>query len=123
MCEDECDGEQSGCTGLLPGFTCTWDDAMAYGFCAPPSATTACVPADQFVHGTKATGACCTATGNGTSGVECLGGNCGAVGSLSNPYVCENPCSGPADCTGPTMCLNVGVYSVCVPANDPYTCQ
>jgi hypothetical protein len=124
MCEDECDNSaQTACTGLLPGFTCAWDDAGAFAFCVPLSPTTACVPASQYVHGTKPTGACCTATGDATSGHECLGGNCGATGSDTNPYVCGNACSSGADCPAEYQCLNLGFYSVCVPLADPYTCQ
>jgi len=123
MCEDECDGSQSACTGLLSGFTCTWDDAMVDGFCEPPSPTTACVPAAQYQHGTKADGACCSATGNATSGQECLSGNCGAFGDQSNPYICNLACDATHTCPGTALCTNVGVYSVCVPLANTYTCQ
>ena len=123
MCEDECDGAQSACNGLLSGFTCTWDDAMAYGFCEPPTATTACAPANQYVHGTKPTGACCSATGDATSGQECMGGNCGSSGTQTNPHICTNACGGAGGCPAEYTCSNLGVYNVCVPIADPYTCQ
>jgi hypothetical protein len=123
MCEDECDGSQSACQGLLPGFTCTWDDAMVDGFCEPTSPSTQCVPANQYQHGTKADGACCSATGNATSGQECLSGNCGAFGAQSNPYICNLACDATHTCPGTSLCSNVGVYSVCVPLATTYTCQ
>lgn len=123
MCEDECDGSQSACQGLLSGFTCTWDDAMVYGFCEPTSPSTQCVPADQYQHGTKADGACCSATGNATSGQECLSGNCGAFGDQSNPYICNLACDATHTCPGTALCSNVGVYSVCAPLANMYTCQ
>ncbi len=121
MCEDECDGAQSLCDGLLPNFTCTASGSD--GFCTPPSGTTTCVPAAQYVHGTKADGACCSATGNATAGQECLGGNCGATGD-TNPFVCENACTTIAQCPqGNYQCLLLGEYGVCVPAASTYTCQ
>jgi hypothetical protein len=123
MCEDECDGSQSACQGLLPGFTCTWDDAMVDGFCEPMSPTTQCVPADQYQHGTKPDGACCSATGDATSGQECLSGNCGAFGDQSNPYICNLACDATRTCPGTALCSNVGVYSVCAPLANMYTCQ
>ncbi len=123
MCEDECDGSQSACQGLLSGFTCTWDDAMVDGFCEPTSPSTQCVPADQYQHGTKPDGACCSATGNATSGQECLSGNCGAFGDQSNPYICNLACDATHTCPGTSLCSNVGVYSVCVPLANTYTCQ
>lgn len=123
MCEDECDGSQSACQGLLPGFTCTWDDAMVDGFCEPASPSTQCVPADQYQYGTKPDGACCSATGNATSGTECLSGNCGAFGAQSNPYICNLACDATHTCPGTSLCTNVGVYSVCVPLANTYTCQ
>jgi hypothetical protein len=123
MCEDECDGSQSACDGLLAGFTCTWDDAMVDGFCEPMSPTTQCVPADQYQHGTKPDGACCSATGNATSGQECLSGNCGAFGDQSNPYICNLACDATHTCPGTAQCANVGVYSVCAPLANMYTCQ
>jgi hypothetical protein len=123
MCEDECDGAQSACQGLLPGFTCTWDDAMVDGFCEPTSPSTQCVPADQYQRGTKPDGACCSATGNATSGQECLSGNCGAFGDQSNPYICNLACDATHTCPGTSLCSNVGVYSVCVPLANTYTCQ
>jgi hypothetical protein len=122
MCEDECDGAQSLCDGLLPNFTCTasGDD----GFCTPPAGTTTCVPAAQYVHGTKATGACCTASGDATAGQECLGGNCGSTGSDSNPFVCANACTTAKDCpAGTYQCLNIAEYNLCVPLASHYTCQ
>ncbi len=99
MCEDECDGDPGLCTGIFTGFTCVMDDAGdSASFCVPPSASTACVPASQFVHGTKPTGTCCQQTGDATEGHECLSGNCGQTGDATNPFICENVCNTPKDC-------------------------
>jgi hypothetical protein len=122
MCEDECDGAQTLCNGLLPNFTCTasGDD----GFCTPPAGTTTCTPAAQYVHGTKAIGACCSATGDATSGQECIGGNCGATGADSNPFICENACTSGKDCPpGNYECQPIAEYSLCIPLATHYTCQ
>ncbi len=123
MCEDECDGSQSPCNGGISTFTCEWDDGGDTGYCMPPSASTACVPASSFSLGTKPTGACCTATGDATSGEECLGGNCGAVGAQSNPFICTNVCTGPKDCPALYTCENAGQdFDVCLPQASTYTC-
>ena len=124
MCEDECDGSQSNCNNLQHGFpfTCTWDDAMAYGFCEPNSPSMACVPASQYRHGTQADGTCCSQTGDSVSGNQCLAGNCGGWGT-SGPFICNLACDSTHLCPGTATCQNIGIYSLCMPLDMNYTCQ
>jgi hypothetical protein len=122
MCTDECRGD-SACEGHLPNFACVGATQFQPGRCEPKETSTKCTPQDQFTRGTKPLGACCTATHDGAAGLECEGGHCGAFGATSNPYICLNTCSKPADCPGNFTCLNVGGRGICGPLADPYTCQ
>jgi hypothetical protein len=101
------------------------DPGGQFSLCTPTTPGAACVPADQYGHGTKGLGACCTATHDARAGQECAGGHCDGFGADSNPYICTNDCdpATPSDCPGNYFCLNVGTHSVCSPVADPYTCQ
>jgi hypothetical protein len=124
MCADACEGSgTSSCDGNLPGFTCEGSSPSAGGQCEPPAAAT-CVPASQFVHGTKKLGACCTALHTGEAGNECEGGHCSSFGAVNNPYICVNACASAADCPGNFKCTNTGSgYAICLMLADPYTCD
>lgn len=112
MCSDEC-SHTGGCiTGK--SMICS-----ASGYCEP-SGTPECIPAESFVLGTKDTGACCVATGDGESGVECKGGRCVAVGDLQNPFICTQACAGTGDCPPKYTCLG---FSFCAPMATLYDCE
>ena len=122
MCLDEC-RSNSTCT-RPPDFTFTCDNggvAGDEGFCKPTGSFT-CIPASTFETGTKLTGACCTATGDGHAGNECAGGRCIAIGD--GPFVCTNQCVLPKDCAAGYVCQAITeTRKECIPANTPYTCN
>jgi hypothetical protein len=123
MCLDACHS-QSACDGkgLPTGFTCDAPSTSDDGFCQPPGGFT-CLAANTFVLGTKPTGSCCTATADGTSGLECAGGHClwYTEKDLDPPFFCTNTCSLPGDC-GNGMKCQTDLHE-CVPANEPFVCQ
>lgn len=123
MCLDTC-RHQETCTGkgLPSGFTCDAPTVYDDGWCRPPGGF-ACLDPATFVRGGKLGGACCTATGDGSSGLECEGGHCITYSSKGNdnPFVCTNACDVPGDCgQGFTCDYQIGL---CVPGNDPYVCE
>ena len=115
-CLDECRSNSACQRPDLMTFTCN----TSTDTCAPPAGFT-CIEASAFLRGTRVTGDCCSATGNGLSGLECEGGRCIAWGPDTNPFVCTNACSVPNDCGPGFVCqMQVGF---CIPGNDPYTCK
>ena len=114
ICADSCMTD-AGCAGFSSGFHC------ANGSCAPDVQGGACVPKDQFAHGAKPLGACCTATHDVKNGLECLGGRCDSSGDISNPYICTNLCKDAHDCPGNYSCFLVDTFSACVP--NPSMCK
>lgn len=121
MCGDICTTNDA-CSGGLVGFECVGATPSVDGHCEPIQAV-ACVPADDFVHGTKKLGDCCTPTHDGSNAHECEGGHCDSFGADTNPYVCTNVCSKPADCPGNFYCASVSTgYSICAEVADPFTC-
>ncbi len=123
MCLDTC-RHQETCTGkgLPSGFTC--DAASVYddGSCRPPAGF-ACLDPGTFSRGGKLTGECCTATGDGSAGLECEGALCITYSRSSNdnPFVCSNACESGSDCAKGFTCeVTLGM---CVPGNDPYVCE
>lgn len=125
ICLDVCRSPET-CTGkgVPAGFTCDGSQSQE-GFCQPPGGFT-CLAADTFVLGTKTTGSCCSATGNGSNGLECLGGHCDWYKATSDPnydppFFCTNRCDAPADCGKGMKCFfEIGK---CVPANEPFVCE
>jgi len=125
MCQDEC-GYPETCQGkgLPTGFTCNGTPSDR-GQCVPPSGFT-CLPANTFTLGTKPAMSCCTPTGNGTAGLECMGGHCEYYKESQDPNYeppefCTNHCDVPADCGKGMKCqLELGL---CVPANETFTCD
>jgi hypothetical protein len=121
-CADVCETE-GGCNGGIAPMTCIGVTATDEGHCEP-KAPDACVPAAQFVPGTKPIGACCAATNDLRSGLECAGGNCGASGDDTNPYVCTNVCGAEAVCPGTHQCLTLRTnMKICVHLAKTYTCK
>jgi hypothetical protein len=91
------------------------------GFCKPTGAFT-CIPAAEFELGDKIPGDCCTATGDGYAGLECVGGRCIAIGD--SPFVCSHICIQPKDCPSGFVCQQITeTRKECIPANRPYTCK
>ena len=91
------------------------------GFCKP-TGPFACIPAAQYELGTKMSGDCCTATGDGWAGLECAGGRCIEVGE--GPFFCTQGCVQPKDCPAGFVCERLNDdYKDCVPANRPYACN
>lgn len=122
MCADPCE-TNDGCN-IKPGYTCVGANAQETGRCEPTTPGAACIPASSFPLGTKKLGQCCTATHDANAGLECEGGHCGAFGDISNPYICTNVCSKPADCAGNYLCSPVSsAYSICVALAATYTCN
>lgn len=122
MCTDPCD-TNDGCN-VLPGYACVGATPQDSGRCEPTAAGAACVPAASFSRGAKKLGQCCTATHDATAGLECEGGQCGAFGDVSNPFICTNACAKPADCPGNYLCSPVtNTYSICVALASTYTCN
>lgn len=114
MCSDPCDSND-GCNSA-PGLACN----MANMTCEPATAL-GCVPAEQWILGTKQLGDCCTATHDGHAGQECVGNRCVAFGPVTNPYICTQACSKPSDCPGAYFC---SADAFCVPENTTsYTCK
>lgn len=126
MCLDGCRAQET-CEGktLPAGFLCDAASQYEDGWCQPPSGFQ-CLAANTFVTGAKATGACCSPTGNGLSGVECAGGHCdwykaSQDPSYDPPFFCTNRCEVPADCGSGMKChFEIGK---CVPANEPFVCE
>ena len=122
MCLDWCYGD-SFCR-RPPDLSWTCDNTATpgeRGHCRPSGAF-ACIPAAQFEHGTRPTGDCCTPTGDGWAGLECLGGGCVAIGE--SPFVCSQRCEKPKDCPSGFICHAFDeTRKECIPANRPYTCN
>ena len=118
-CLDPCSTDD-GCLKRGGNYTC--QGSPGNKTCQPPAGV-ACVPASSFDRGAKVLGDCCTATHDANAGLECQGGHCGAFGPTSNPYICTQVCSKPADCPGAYDCLNAGDYSICAPQATTYTCK
>jgi len=111
MCSDECDSNDGCNTGQ--------NMICSSSYQCEPAGTPSCIPADQFSVGTKKIGACCVATGDGHSGEECESNRCVAVGDLSNPFICTQPCTKQA-CPAQYQCLG---FMFCAPLAATYTCQ
>ena len=122
MCSDPCD-TNDGCN-VKPGYTCVGATPQDSGRCEPTAPGTACIPAATFPRGGKKLGQCCTATHDANAGLECEGGQCGSFGDVSNPYICTNVCTKPADCPGNYLCSPVtNTYSICLALATTYTCN
>lgn len=122
-CADLCRSDEE-CRGGGASFRCLplLDGVPAH--CEPPPPLGACRPATEFRYGMKKLGACCTATHDGTAGLECEGGLCISFNDLGNPYICTRPCARPLDCPGNFSCAPTGNgYSICLALADKYTCQ
>lgn len=113
MCADECSHDDGCNTGK--NLTCSF----ATGYCEPSGAPE-CIPAEQWVVGTKKAGACCIPTGDGTAGQECEANRCVAVGDLQNPFICTQPCADIGDCPPKYSCLG---HSFCAPLASLYDCD
>ncbi len=122
MCRDIC-FSNSICT-RPPDFAWTCDNGGTpheEGLCKPSGAFT-CIPAAKFERGTRSAGDCCSATGDGWAGLECMGGRCIAIGD--GPYVCNHICVQPKDCPSGFVCEQVTeTRKECIPANRPYVCK
>ncbi len=115
MCLDLCSASRPlACT--RPGFAFTCDGTT----CQPPAGF-ACLDPATFVRGTKTTGACCTDSADGTTGHECEGNLCLAVGNA--PWFCTRRCDGGADCPSDYECYPVGDRKECIPVAFPYACK
>lgn len=122
MCRDSC-RSNSTCQ-RPPELVWTCDNGGtpgADGFCKPDGAFT-CIPAAEFELGTRIAGECCTATGDGFAGLECVGGSCVAIGD--SPFICNHRCEQPKDCPSGFVCQPItNDRKECIPANRPYTCK
>lgn len=123
-CTPNAGGDDDCTTGFLKGYHC--DGTTMH--CAPNATSTACIAGDQYAHGIKDLGACCTPTHNGQDGNECLGGICATFAAngapLNNPYICIHPCKTDTDCPGAYYCAAFGdAYAACIPMGDTYTCS
>jgi hypothetical protein len=122
MCLDAC-FSGTGCQ-LPPDIAWTCDknsDPSRDSFCKPTGAFT-CKPASEFEYGTRLSGECCSPTGDGISGLECVGGGCVARGE--GPFVCSQVCELPKDCPSSFVCMTItATRKQCVPATDTYTCK
>jgi hypothetical protein len=96
-CSDQC-ASDAVCTAWVPGFACN----TSANTCQITTGT--CRPADQYQHGTKATGACCS-HGFPTAGAECLGGLCQSTGNDANPFYCTQGCDQVSPCPGGYSCV------------------
>jgi hypothetical protein len=115
MCSDSC-GQDTGCN-TAPNLKCN----KSAGQCEPAGAPS-CIPAEQWVRGAGAVGACCVATGDGHAGQECAGNLCMGFGPVSNPFICTHACDGPADCPPKYECNTITKF--CWPLNTAlYTCS
>ena len=123
QCADACVGDET-CQGNFPGLRCVPAKNGVPAHCEPAAPNFVCRKAADFRYGAKKNGACCTATHDGSAGLECEGGLCVAFGDPSNPYICTRPCEKPADCPGSYFCGPAGDgYSFCVLSAAKYTCN
>lgn len=117
VCLDRC-STNDACTRTETTFVCTESTPPEQEkWCRPSSASFTCIPASQFVHGTKKTGECCTPMFDGRNGLECQGGYCGALND--SPYMCNQWCNRTADCPGGWFCSE----SICIPDPIPTVCK
>jgi len=117
-CVERCDTGGT-CDAWGEGFVCN-----AAKSCEPPSASYACLPAAQFLHGTRPNGACC-AHGFPTAGQECEGGLCVSTGNDLNPFYCTQGCSISSPCPSNYTCAAgfCWVTQTFVDSSYIYTCQ
>lgn len=93
FCTSVCDTD-AVCSAYGGAFICD----QGNGACLPSNPTNpVCVPADQYMYGTKAIGSCCS-HGFPKAGQECLGGRCVATGADSNPFYCTQGCDSHTTC-------------------------
>ncbi|MBX3212724.1 MAG: hypothetical protein KF850_11870 [Labilithrix sp.] len=122
VCRDSCRSDSTCRRSPELEWTCdNGGTPGAPGFCKPDGAFT-CIPAAEFELGTRAAGECCTATGDGFAGLECVGGSCVAIGE--SPFICNHRCLQPKDCPSGFVCQQItDDRKECIPANRPYTCK
>jgi hypothetical protein len=116
MCADRCFRAED-CGGPAQSFQCleavTLDGgAVPAKRCAPVDPSAACIPADTFVLGQKATGSCCD------DPTECLGGHC--ISLADGPFLCLHACQTEEDCPFTFRCARIdnmadGDLSLCIP--------
>src|SRR4051812_11295091 len=117
MCTDECDHDSS-CSAWGGALKCQ----SGGGYCLAVDPTTfTCLDPSTFVHGTKATGSCCS-SGFDKAGEECLGGICNATGPESNPFFCTQGCGGATGCPPGFTCNSLHWCWKDDP-QAPYTCS
>lgn len=119
MCRDSCSSNGPCRRPPKLVWTCDNDNALSDGFCKPDGAFT-CIPAAEFELGTRATGEYCTATADGSAGLECIGGRC--VASGDGPFICAHRCVQPKDCPSGLVCIfSTDNFKDCVPATSSFT--
>jgi hypothetical protein len=128
MCLDEC-ADESNCDVPNTPFDCKVLAGRDYKTCSPPAGVK-CLPAADFVRGTKDTGECCAYLNGQKGGAECASHLCGSFGD-NNPNICLTHCEGPNDCPGNYKCEMNGGSAAWVPTCFPlavysggtYTCK
>lgn len=128
MCLDPC-SDESFCDVPSTPFGCKQLGGNAFKTCSPPAGTQ-CLPAGDFVRGTRATGDCCASAPGQAGGAECASHVCGSFGD-GNPDMCMIRCAGPADCPPDYKCETnggaPGWVPTCLPfavySGGTYTCK
>lgn len=120
MCQDACHSDGI-CQSRNVMFKCSAANIGSDGWCLPAAGVT-CIAQALYKRGTRQTGECCAATGDGNAGEECDGNKCIALvkNDISGPFVCSQYCELTRDCPSGTIC---GPEHSCEPANFPYTCK
>lgn len=121
MCLDRC--YHSGiCHRDDITFTCDAPENADHDGLCRPTPGFSCIPANAFVSGARAVGACCSATGDGNAGEECAGNLCVAEGD--GPFVCSKRCKSGKDCPSDFMCFELQPGDKeCIPGNKDYSCH
>jgi hypothetical protein len=113
FCTDLCDTD-AVCMAYGGAFICD----PGNGACLPSNPTNPiCVPANQYVYGSKPIGSCCS-HGFPKAGQECLGGKCVQTGANSNPFYCTQGCDSHSPCPGGYSCMG-GFCWIAQTVGDP----
>jgi hypothetical protein len=127
MCLDLC-VDASSCDVPKTPFDCKAPAGTTRKRCSPPAGVK-CVPAADFVQGTKAVGDCCAYAPGQAGGAECASHVCGSFGD--GPDMCLNRCTVQADCLAGYKCetqgAEAGYVPTCLPlavfSGGTYTCK